>query len=532
MNANPHPTESVEDASAEIQAALQEIDLRYRNKTYWQRLKTLFGGLRADPGSREYKEAQIEAQRFAAPALAILIPLVLVVAATLLTGMPDDSENVMVTEIQEVQEVQEIDDEPPEQDKIPDLELLPEILSEIPAIDVPVDAPMLSDAPITAQPAAIDAVQMIRSPVVLKGIYGSRTSSGFRGNALNTYGGDARTEEAVMRALRWLKMKQNPNGSWSGGATGFALLAFLAHGERPSTESSPEFGETVRKAIDNLCGRVGRHMNAFEVYALSEAYGMTMNPQVGAAAKKALERHISMQNDKGQWLEGNVPDLLGMCFTALALKGAKMAGLQVEGIDEALKREVDGFLAQGNATHGSFRSHAAGPFGATPPRDKIWHSMIGVFGMQYLGAGDMPIVRKTLDMLDKVWPPATLGRTAIACCPVRSNYFSTMVYFNEGGNRWRTWNTAMKKVYCDGQTVETGVYRDHNGIEQEVGYWKCEDEHIGEQPMMSTCYIAQQLMIYYRFLPSTTEKAWEIKTTSDDLTATDSSDIIVDSGDL
>ncbi|MFT5882212.1 MAG: hypothetical protein ACI9FG_000712, partial [Crocinitomicaceae bacterium] len=63
-------------------------------------------------------------------------------------------------------------------------------------------------------------------------------------------GGNKECEEAVMKSLRWLQSTQNSDGSWTntnkGAMTGFALLAFLGHCETPI---SPEFGETVEKAI-------------------------------------------------------------------------------------------------------------------------------------------------------------------------------------------------------------------------------------------------------------------------------------------
>ena len=105
-----------------------------------------------------------------------------------------------------------------------------------------------------------------RSPLVMKGLYGNRGSGG-RGRALSKYGGGAATEGAVLRALRWLKKYQKPDGSWTGDAagpvqnaagehygqqgaarafTGLAVLCYLAHGETPASE---EFGSTVEKAI-------------------------------------------------------------------------------------------------------------------------------------------------------------------------------------------------------------------------------------------------------------------------------------------
>jgi hypothetical protein len=106
-----------------------------------------------------------------------------------------------------------------------------------------------------------------------------------------------------------------------------------------------------------------------------------------------------------------------------------------------------------------------------------------------------------------------------------------MVFFNHGGKRWEKWNKAMKEVYVKGQEVERGRYKDPEGKAQEVGYWRCEDQHIGLQPIMPTCYIVQQLMVYYRYLPTSSKEAWE-GAAELHATATDTEDIRVDVGNL
>ena len=77
-----------------------------------------------------------------------------------------------------------------------------------------------------------------------------RMTTARRTAKLTENGGSGTTERSVLAALRWLKNKQAPDGSWPGGtsegaATGLATLAFLGHGETPA---SPEFGTTVSRA--------------------------------------------------------------------------------------------------------------------------------------------------------------------------------------------------------------------------------------------------------------------------------------------
>lgn len=66
----------------------------------------------------------------------------------------------------------------------------------------------------------------------------------------------------------------------------------------------------------------------------------------------------------------------------------------------------------------------------------------------------------------------------------------------------------MIDVYFDGRTIKEGEYIDKQGIARDMCYWMCEDMHIGTQPITTTCWVAQQLMVYYRYLPTSSKSAW------------------------
>ena len=84
-----------------------------------------------------------------------------------------------------------------------------------------------------------DTLLSAESPIVLRNVFMGRTASK-RTENMRRYGGKhgKSVEAAVMKALRWLKRNQRPDGSWAGehsaGVTGMALLTFLAHGETPA----------------------------------------------------------------------------------------------------------------------------------------------------------------------------------------------------------------------------------------------------------------------------------------------------------
>ena len=261
----------------------KEMMALFNEKTYFQRLKGMFEGLKKPKDTKEYKMARIEMQRQAAPAAAIIIPVVLVSLLALLATGKEKTEVAFETEILQPEEIKEqLEDIPqdmpepqPMDDIMPnDVQFTPEM-----ALDIAAPAP---DAPVSAQPQSVDAVAVIKSPVILRNIFGSVRNPGMRGQLIAAGGGNAKTEASVMRALRWLKAVQNSDGSWPHNKvamTGLAILTFLAHGEKPG--DSPEFGETVQKALEylmsvqNSAGQFvptgGGYAHAIATYALCEA---------------------------------------------------------------------------------------------------------------------------------------------------------------------------------------------------------------------------------------------------------------------
>ena len=93
------------------------------------------------------------------------------------------------------------------------------------------------------------------SPLVLPGVMAGRSKGGIKA-ALQKYNrGSGATESSVSKGLTWLKNHQNADGSWGEdrtkipALTALATLAFLAHGETPSSQ---EYGTCVLKAIRKL----------------------------------------------------------------------------------------------------------------------------------------------------------------------------------------------------------------------------------------------------------------------------------------
>lgn len=520
---DPEVGEDVAPSAEEIlEEHLSELEEAYAEVSFFRRISRMLKGLGRPHASAEYKLARTELQRLAAPIVAVVAPVVFVIVLCVMTDITGQAKRAIQIDVARTQEEEtpleeegeQAEIEPPEEMEV---EMEIETPSDVPTqvTDVVAPNPTTTATEQTLRQPDPTSVSLVKSPVTMNSIFGETRNAASRVAALRKYGGDRRTEEAVVNALRWLKTQQRPDGSWAGstgadgqGVTGLAILTFLAHGEK---SGGGEFGGCVSKGLEWLMSR-RENLDPVGTHALAEAYGFLKNPNLKEAAHEAVQVLADRlcattwgpDDEKGL---NTRPQLLRMAFQTMALKSAQMSGIEPKNLDGALAKLKEGFLIQGNAKEGGFSSDYYGPPRAGYRRTGVWHFMVGVVGLQYLGFGDLPIVEKTMKILDDDWELPTLGSIDSSCCPVRGNYWATMVFFNGGGKRWANWNRHMIDVYYNGQTVKRGAYVDQKGAKRDLGYWTCEDMHVGTQPVAPTCWVALQLMVYYRYLPTSSKRA-------------------------
>jgi hypothetical protein len=508
-----------------VDSQLAEISQKYTELTYLQRLKAMRQGLLCSRDSREYKAAVIEVQRLSAPLVAILLPVFLVGIMYVLSAATDVEERIFTTELIEIPDQKPL--EPIEPEKKP-VEKTEDI-----KIDVQVEQPNFEESKpvekMSPQPQPIDAVMITKSPVILKNILGRPTDTGTRGKKIKERGGDPITEARVEK-------NQQPDGSWLNNRiamTSLAILTFLAHAETPG--KSEEFGETVKKGLEYLLAQQtpdGRFKGSdsheyslpIATYALCEAYGMTLNPNVKEAAERSLALIVKGQHSSGGWdynvkqTERDDTSYMGWC--AQAIKAGRLARLDVEGLDKAMKLAVRGFKKNASPTGG---------FGYTAPAANHGMTSVGTLCLQLLGAPEASEVSRSMEVMDK-WSPSFEDKAAgISGASLQYYfYYATQCRFHAGDKRWDTWNVQMKKIYGSAQKTlgpnESG-YVDHKGVPQEIGWWENKDHHT-DRPVMDTCLAALQLMVYYRNLPTTSKDALKV---IDELkpTSSETGDIVV-----
>ena len=523
-------------------------DDKYTEKGFFRRLFEMSKGLGMPRDTREYKLARIELQRLSAPLTAIVVPTLFGIVLCVVTAISSQRTELPPVDIAPIED-DPIDLTPPDEPETPE-DIVPPEEIEI-TVDAPTAEPIsnLPPAPIqthstdtSVKLATVDAVMNIKSPVAMKTINGGRntgtigrvTSGGDKG------GGDPHTEAAVMKVLWWLKAHQNTDGSWGNANkvanTALAVLTYLAHGEHPGSPSpyTRDFGPTVQSALDYLIGSIyvgndnlphfqGTDGNEYSfligTYALCEAFAMTKNPNCKEAATTCLYRIIENQSSTGGWdyklNKNSTRDDLSFAGWAIqALKAGKMAGLHHEGMQTAINKAVNCLKRRGYSKSGGFTYTPT----ANNNGGNTGLAGVGTLAMQFLGRGTEAEALNALDVM-RDWMPAFEADKLSAKRPGGSPqyycYYATQCKYQAGMkpgatkqdvDSWVKWNLEMRKLYPASIIDLPEKVADVKGKEHAQGYYQNTDAH-SSRPYMDTCLAALQLMVYYRYLPTTSTKA-------------------------
>ena len=378
-------------------------------------------------------------------------------------------------------------------------------------------APVAVD-PGTAPSQSVVAVVSAPAATPFQSRFTARTTAGIT-NALVRRGawapgekkGEARypTEQAVLAALNWLQREQQGDGSWKGAQeiatpnlTALALLAYLGHGETPASNG---FGTNVWKAVQWLLenqdenGRCKEHdhrnyTQPMVALALAEAYGMTLDPELKTAATKAVLVILKGQHSDGGFCynldKGNRNDTSYMSWCAQALVVARMAGLEVSGLDRAIEK-----LAYGVRQNAG----AGGGFGESSPGGTEL-SGAGLISLQLLGAPHVAEAQKTRELLSTNAFQSVADEAPVY--PGASRFYGawnlTQARFQAGEESFRAWNKSLAPELVRSQIRERGLLTGWT----ELGRWERRGKgDAREAVIQDTCLGVLMLEVYYRYLP-------------------------------
>jgi hypothetical protein len=361
----------------------------------------------------------------------------------------------------------------------------------------------------------IDMASTIKSPLILKGIakgYGGRFGSGGSGKGGRRV--PKNVDDAILRALRWLKAHQRADGGWAYGGnleatggndvsmSGLALLCYLAYGK---TTSDSEFGPTVEKAISFIkskqnaegyfaaikaenCPGPYPYTHGIATYAMSEAYGMTRIPDLQGVMDKAVQIIIAgQQKETGGWdyqfAKGARRDTSVSAWQVQALKASLIAGCTVPGIKEALDNSIRDMKKIHDPKTGKFG------YETKPGQGSIGMTGAAVLCLQFVGHGKDVETMNGLKVLrdQKIsWEGDAGGGW-----PLYAYYYITQCRFQESATSFDNWKGQFVPVYLKAQAPD--------GHWPGMGGKGDEDKH---GPVYTTTFACLTLETFVRFLPS------------------------------
>lgn len=334
-----------------------------------------------------------------------------------------------------------------------------------------------------------------------------RCSKEDRIERLKANGGTIECEEAVSKALKWLKKSQNADGSWGGGEkaamTGLALLSYFGHCETPISE---EFGESSMRGIVYLVnlaalndgkmatstGNGWVYEHAIATYALGEAATFCKElkievPSLMEMTQKAGQFILDNQNKIGGWAyqyakDGGHVDVSVTGWQLQALKACSHTGLKFNGMSSAVNKGLD-YISKCQADNGGI-----GYTGKTPAGGRTYFTLtgVGVLGYQMWGKGGRSEVRKGIKYIRS----NTKFDYNTQDSDLYVHYYESQVMLQVGGDDWKFYNELfrdqlLKNQDSDGSWKMPGLTRDMGGEQGKI---------------YRTCLATLMLEVYYRFL--------------------------------
>jgi hypothetical protein len=331
-------------------------------------------------------------------------------------------------------------------------------------------------------------------------------------------GGMPQCEDAVVKALRWMKSTQAADGSWGEGnkaaMTGLGLLAYLGHCETPISE---EFGDSCLKAMTfliNLGMKDGKlstkvsdkhwpYEHSIATYALAESATfckqLSINvPNLNEVTQKAGQFLIDNQHKSGGWdysydesgPRGGDVSIAG--WHIQALKAMKHTGIDFKNLSRCSSKALN-YLSDKQSPEGGFGYSGPGLHGGLD-----YHTLtgVGVLCYQMWGKENQSAVRKGAKYIAK----NSKLKWGTEFADLYGHYYEAQAMMNRGGQEWKDYNAMMRDEVLKNQNPD-GTWKSPDGKLRAVG--ASFQGGGAESVFYRTALCTLMMEVYYRFLPGT-----------------------------
>jgi len=351
----------------------------------------------------------------------------------------------------------------------------------------------------------------------LPGAMRARCSATMDPEQLTKTGATAESEKAVMKALRWMKSTQAPDGSWGeknkSAMTGLALLAYLGNCKTPLSE---EFGETVLKAVvfltslnhgngklsQNTGDKFWPYEHAIATQALAEMLCVCKQlsitiPNLNEITQKAGQFLIDHQHESGSWDYGydqtgpRGGDLSIAAWHVEALKALQWTGLPFNNHARCMEQAMR-YIAN--------NQHAGGGFGYTSQKS-LNPGLFSLTGAGVLGLQYSPKAYRAQIVSGSAYIAQTASlEWGTPDVDLYSHYFMSIAMKNQGGDHWKKYNAVLRDELIKNQN-DDGTWKNPEGKLRAMApmYQGTGSENV----IYRTALCTLMLEVYYRYSPTT-----------------------------
>ncbi|HEX7376641.1 MAG TPA: prenyltransferase/squalene oxidase repeat-containing protein [Pirellulales bacterium] len=302
---------------------------------------------------------------------------------------------------------------------------------------------------------------------------------------------------AVDKALAYIGEQQRPDGGWhdNNAPNALSLLAFMGRGHVPGRGPYQEVLERGKKFIlaqqhanglfvSSRPSHGPMYEHALTTLAMSEMYGMDIDPALEDGVRRAVNLIVSAQSANGGWRYQPQPsdaDLSVTVMQIVALRAANNAEIAVPAptIDKAIA-----YVKSCAHPNGGFAYQTGGA-----PNPQM--SAAGVLSLQLLGKNDDESINKALGYLAPIESKWQGG-------PVQYfyyfHYYAIQGHYQAGGKYWSDWHPKIRELLLSKQNAD-GSWDVPPGTAENEGV-------VGPNKVYWTAMASLVLEIYMHFLPA------------------------------